>query len=123
MPSEKSTLAYAGDIADPIDLPNFCFMGGSVVSGFGTGVKQTSFDKGVNRFTWLMIRFILVMVPAVLLIDGFTKGDWLEALLFVAVAVHLESRQGRDRHVKKARDREAPPRDPEIRRDGCLVRR
>jgi Mg2+-importing ATPase len=82
MPSEKSTLAYAGDIADPIDLPNFCFMGGSVVSGFGTGVKQTSFDKGVNRFTWLMIRFILVMVPAVLLIDGLTKGDWLEALLF-----------------------------------------
>src|ERR1700730_128653 len=52
--------------------------------------EQTSFDKGVNRFTWLMIRFILVMVPAVLLINGLTKGDWLEALLFaVAVAVGL----------------------------------
>src|SRR3981189_592975 len=38
MPSEKSALAYAGEIADPFDLPNLCFMGGSVVSGFGTGV-------------------------------------------------------------------------------------
>jgi len=111
MPSEKSALAYAGEIADPFDLPNLCFMGGSVVSGFGTGVivhtgtktyfgqladkiagqrELTSFDKGINRFTWLMIRFILVMVPAVLLINGLTKGDWLEALLFaVAVAVGL----------------------------------
>jgi Mg2+-importing ATPase len=111
MPSEKSAPACAGDIADPFDLPNLCFMGGSVVSGFGTGVivhtgaktyfgqlagkiagqrELTSFDKGINRFTWLMIRFILVMVPAVLLINGLTKGDWLEALLFaVAVAVGL----------------------------------
>ena len=82
-----------------------------MVSGFGTGVivhtgsktyfgqladqiagrrEQTSFDKGVNRFTWLMIRFMMVMVPTVFLINGFTKGDWLEALLFaVAVAVGL----------------------------------
>jgi Mg2+-importing ATPase len=52
--------------------------------------ELTSFDKGVNRFTWLMIRFILVMVPLVLLINGLTKGNWLEALLFaVAVAVGL----------------------------------
>ncbi len=50
----------------------------------------TSFDKGINRFTWLMIRFMLVMVPLVFLINGITKGDWLEALLFaVAVAVGL----------------------------------
>src|ERR1700730_3777278 len=111
MPSEKSVAPHIGDIADPFNLPNLCFMGGSVVSGFGIGViahtgaktyfgqladqisgrrELTSFDKGINRFTWLMIRFILVMVPAVLLINGFTKGDWLEALLFaVAVAVGL----------------------------------
>jgi Mg2+-importing ATPase len=38
MPSEKSALAYAGESADPFDLPNHRFMGGSVVSGFGTGV-------------------------------------------------------------------------------------
>jgi P-type Mg2+ transporter len=86
-------------------------MGANVVSGYGTGVilrtgpntffgqladeiagrhVPTAFDKGINRFTWLMIRFILVMVPAVFLINGLTKHDWLEALLFaVAVAVGL----------------------------------
>ena len=111
MPSEKSALTSDATVTDPFNLPNLCFMGGSVVSGFATGVivhtgartyfgqladsiagrrELTSFDKGINRFTWLMIRFILVMVPAVFLINGFTKGDWLEALLFaVAVAVGL----------------------------------
>ena len=50
----------------------------------------TSFDQGINRFAWLMIRFILVMAPLVFLINGFTKGDWMEALLFaMAVAVGL----------------------------------
>ncbi|MFS2152939.1 HAD-IC family P-type ATPase [Rhizobium sp. Rhizsp42] len=50
----------------------------------------TAFDRGVARFTWMMISFILVMGPAVLLINGLTKHDWLEALLFaVAVAVGL----------------------------------
>ena len=50
----------------------------------------TSFDHGITRFTWLMIGFIAVMVPLVFLINGLTKGNWLEALLFaVAVAVGL----------------------------------
>ena len=111
MPSEKSALPVIGETADPFDLSNLCFMGASVVSGYGVGVivhtgaktyfgqladqiagqrELTSFDEGINRFTWLMIRFIMVMVPAVFLINGFTKGDWLEALLFaVAVAVGL----------------------------------
>ena len=111
MPSEKSALPAIGETTDPFDLSNICFMGASVVSGYGVGViahtgaktyfgqladqiagqrELTSFDEGVNRFTWLMIRFIMVMVPAVFLINGFTKGDWLEALLFaVAVAVGL----------------------------------
>jgi Mg2+-importing ATPase len=95
MPSEKSPLACAGEIADPFDLPNRCFMGGSVASGFGTGAivhtgtktyfsqladkiagqrELTSSNKGVNRFTWLMIRFILVMVPAVLLIMALPRA-------------------------------------------------
>ena len=50
----------------------------------------TAFDQGINRFTLLMIRFIVVMGPLVFLINGLTKHDWLEALLFaVAVAVGL----------------------------------
>ena len=56
-----------------------------------SGQRQlTSFDKGVNQFTWLMIRFMAVMVPAVFLINGLSKHDWMQAFLFaVAVAVGL----------------------------------
>jgi Mg2+-importing ATPase len=110
MPAEKhAQAATSGE--DSFDLPNLCFMGANVVSGYGTGVVlqtgpatffgqlaheiagrrvPTAFDRGITKFTWLMIRFILVMVPAVFLINGLTKHDWLEALLFaVAVAVGL----------------------------------
>src|SRR5262249_60642205 len=51
---------------------------------------ETAFDKGVKKFTWLMIRFMLVMVPLVFLINGFTKHDWKGAFFFaLAVAVGL----------------------------------
>ena len=111
MPAEKHAPPSLSICEDPFDLPNICFMGANVVSGYGTGVVlrtgrttffgqlahdiagrrvPTAFDQGINKFTWLMIRFILVMVPAVFLINGLTKHDWLEALLFaVAVAVGL----------------------------------
>jgi P-type Mg2+ transporter len=111
MPAEK--FAHASDVkaGDPFDMPNLCFMGANVVSGYGTGMilrtgvntffgkladeiagrrVPTAFDQGINKFTWLMICFIAVMVPMVFLINGLTKHDWLEALLFsVAVAVGL----------------------------------
>jgi len=111
MPAEKFAHACEPRLDGPFDLPNMCFMGANVVSGYATGVVlrtggqtffgkladeiagrrlPTAFDKGIDRFTWLMIKFILVMVPAVFLINGLTKHDWLEALLFaVAVAVGL----------------------------------
>ncbi len=111
MPAEKSAAPCNGEVESPFDATNLCFMGANVVSGYGTGVLirtgprtffgqladqvvgrhvPTAFDRGINRFTWLMIRFILVMVPAVLLINGLTKHDWLEAFLFaIAVAVGL----------------------------------
>jgi len=93
------------------DAPELCFMGSSVVSGsaravvFATGPHtqmgqvasklvgerpQTAFDRGVNRVSWLLIKFMMVMVPIVFLVNGITKGNWLEAFLFgVAVAVGL----------------------------------
>jgi Mg2+-importing ATPase len=50
----------------------------------------TSFDRGVNKVSWLLIKFMLVMVPIVFLINGLVKGNWLEAFFFaVAVAVGL----------------------------------
>jgi Mg2+-importing ATPase len=100
-----------GHLTTPLDLANVCFMGTNVVSGtakavvvatggktyFGTLAKHivgkrapTSFDKGVNGVSWLLIRFMLVMVPLVFLINGWTKGDWGEAFFFgVAMAVGL----------------------------------
>lgn len=94
-----------------IELNNICFMGANVISGsaiavvintgcstyLGTIAKnivgkraQTSFDKGINNVSLLLIRFMLVMVPFVFFINGFTKGDWFEAFLFaISVAVGL----------------------------------
>ncbi|MFH0927946.1 MAG: HAD-IC family P-type ATPase, partial [bacterium] len=93
------------------DASNLCFMGTNVESGAATAIvaatgartlvgtmaaklaqarPPTSFDLGVNKYTWLMIRFIAIMVPLVFLINGFTKGDWFQAFLFaLAVAVGL----------------------------------
>ena len=52
--------------------------------------EQTAFDRGIARFTWLMLRFMLVMVPLVFVINGLTKGSWHEAFFFaLAVAVGL----------------------------------
>ena len=111
MPVEKKANPVAGEIENPLELPNICFLGSNIESGtaqavvvftgdktyFGSlaasivGQRQlTSFDKGVNKFTWLMIRFIAVMVPAVFLINGLSKHNWVEAFLFaMAVAVGL----------------------------------
>src|SRR5215472_15994922 len=111
MPVEKSAAPFESRSGASTDLPNICFMGSNVLSGAGTAVviqtgthtyfgelagtlirqrAPTSFDKGVTGFTWLMIRFMAVMVPGVFIINGLTKGDWLEALMFaLAVAVGL----------------------------------
>ncbi|BAV65318.1 magnesium-translocating P-type ATPase [Sphingobium cloacae] len=109
--AEKSASAATGPDTGPLDVANICFMGTNVVSGQGRAVvvatgrhtyfgslskaivgqrAETSFDKGVKSVSFLLIRFMLVMVPIVLVINGVVKGDWLEALLFsLSVAVGL----------------------------------
>ncbi|KPN91250.1 magnesium-translocating P-type ATPase [Pseudomonas nunensis] len=109
--AQKSATSAAPDQSNLLDLPNICFMGTNVVSGtakavvvatgartyFGSLAKaivgsrvQTAFDRGVNSVSWLLIRFMLVMVPIVFLLNGFSKGDWGDAFLFaLAVAVGL----------------------------------
>jgi len=112
LPVEKREFVVSHtDNKTPLELENICFMGTNVESGqavamvvttgnhtyFGSISKsitgkhaETSFDKGVNSVSWLLIRFMLIMVPLVFVINGFTKGDWVEALLFaIAVAVGL----------------------------------
>ena len=93
------------------DAPNLAFLGSNVISGSATAVvlsvggdtmlgalarqvdekpPKTTFEKGVSAVSWVLIRFMLVMVPVVLFVNGFTKGDWMQALLFaISVAVGL----------------------------------
>ncbi len=111
MPIEKSAELAGPAPRTVIELPNACFQGSHVVSGSARGVAvntgentylgsisaklagakgQTSFDRGIQDFTWLMIRFMVVMVSCVFFIVGLTRGNWLEALLFaMSVAVGL----------------------------------
>ena len=97
---------------NPLECDTLCFMGTNVVSGsaqaivFATGggtwfgqlagrvseqeSEPNAFQKGISRVSMLLIRFMLVMTPIVLLINGYTKGDWWEAALFaLSVAVGL----------------------------------
>ena len=111
LPVEKFCDRETKDGISPTELKNICFMGTSVQSGTATAVvvatgvntyfgsmahsitgdrTPTSFDQGLNRFTWLMMKFMAVMVPLVFLINGLTKHDWKGAFFFaMAVAVGL----------------------------------
>lgn len=63
---------------------------GSIASGVAHEAVETSFSKGVNAVSWVLIRFMLVMVPLVFVANGITKGDWLSAFLFgISIAVGL----------------------------------
>jgi len=112
LPVEKFARLTSANARSPIGLENILFMGTNVVSGSATAVAvetgprtyfgalaqrvvttdraPTAFHSGVNQVSWVLIRFMMVMSPIVLLINGFTKGDWLEAALFtLSVAVGL----------------------------------
>ena len=109
-PIEKTPLVCAPQ--DSVtDYTDIAFMGSNVISGSATAVAvcvgdqtlfgsmasavageavETSFTKGVNAVSWVLIRFMMVMVPLVFFINGITKGDWLEAFLFgISIAVGL----------------------------------
>ena len=111
LPVEKFHDPEPKPSTSPTELGNICFMGTSVQSGTATAVVvmtgvrtylgsmadsltgergETSFDEGLNRFTWMMIKLMAMMVPLVFLINGFTKHDWKGAFFFaMAVAVGL----------------------------------
>lgn len=111
MAVEKTAEPNAHPDRAAIEQQNACFLGTTVTSGSARGLvintgtrtifgaiserlserrEETSFDKGLKSFTWLMIRFMVVMVCAVFFIVGMTKGDWVEALLFgLSIAVGL----------------------------------
>jgi Mg2+-importing ATPase len=95
---------------NPLECDTLCFMGTTVVSGTAQAIvtatggntwfgqlagrvseqesEPNAFQKGIGRVSMLLIRFMMVMTPIVLLINGYTKGDWWEAALFaLSVAV------------------------------------
>ncbi len=110
-PVEKWASLEENPSRQAMERNNLAFMGTNVVSGYARGIvvgtgnstlfgqiaknlnKEkvvTSFEKGVNSVSWVLIKFMLIMVPIVFLINGFTKGDWLAALLFgISIAVGL----------------------------------
>jgi Mg2+-importing ATPase len=110
-PLEKYGGVLKKDNNNPFELPNLAFMGSNVISGsatcivlatgdftcFGSMAKEitgkrtiTNFEKSVNSVSWVLIRFIMAMIPVVLFVNGFTKGDWFQAFLFaLSVAVGL----------------------------------
>ncbi|HQX51939.1 MAG TPA: magnesium-translocating P-type ATPase [Planctomycetaceae bacterium] len=113
LPVEKFPSARS-ESHSALDMANLVFMGTNVVSGAATAVvlatgnktyfgtlatrvtrttgeaDANAFQIGVNKVSWLLIRFALVMVPLVLLINGYTKGDWTQSFLFaLSVAVGL----------------------------------
>ncbi|HWU76415.1 MAG TPA: magnesium-translocating P-type ATPase [Rhodanobacter sp.] len=115
LPVEKSVPASVpppdAAAGDPLDLAGICYMGTNVVSGTATAVVlatgarsylgslahsmsgqrvQTSFDRGIRSVSWLLIRFMAVMVPIVFLLNGLDKHNWTEAFLFaLSIAVGL----------------------------------
>jgi Mg2+-importing ATPase len=111
MPAEKNVDVVDPSQTDVLSMPNLCFLGTNVETGSATAVvvqtgketyfgslassivghrEMTSFDKGINNFTWLMIKLMLVMAPTVFLINGLMRHNWMDAFLFgLAVAVGL----------------------------------
>ncbi len=109
--AEKQSSPSDLDSSNVLDYSNLAFLGTNVVSGSGTGLvlatgqdtvfgqiaktleekpEPTSFEKGVNHVSAVLIRFMLIMVPIVFLIAGLTKGNWLQAgLLAISLAVGL----------------------------------
>lgn len=112
LPVEKIAVSREPSNSNPLECDTLCFMGTNVVSGTALAMiistggntwfgqlagrvtqqesEPNAFQKGISRVSWVLIRFMLVMTPIVLLINGFTKGDWWEAALFsLSVAVGL----------------------------------
>jgi P-type Mg2+ transporter len=111
LPVEKTPPAVMDPNQNPLEMPDICFLGSNIESGTGSAVViqtgsgtyfgslansiigqrvLTSFDKGINQFTWLMISFMAFLVPLVFIFNGLSKHNWVDAFLFaLAVAVGL----------------------------------
>ena len=110
-PVEKRAMSEVVEVTNETAYETLAFTGTEVVSGSAQGIvvrtgnytlfggiadelaheqPETSFDIGIKNTSLLLIRFMVVMAVIVILINGLTKGDWLQALIFgVSIAVGL----------------------------------
>ncbi len=110
-PVEKRAEAEITEATNETDYETLAFTGSEVVSGsaegfvvrtgnhtlfgdiadaFADALPKTSFDVGIEKTSLLLIRFMIIMALVVVLVNGLTKGDWLQALLFgISIAVGL----------------------------------
>ncbi len=110
-PVEKRAEALITKRNTETSYENMVYMGSNVVSGSAKGIViatgnqtlfgniaeslastpvKTSFETGIKKTSFVFIKFMALMAPTVIIINGFTKGDWLEAFLFgLSVAVGL----------------------------------
>jgi Mg2+-importing ATPase len=114
---ESFPIGRTHEIHNPIrpqsvnDLTNIAMMGTSIVSGTATAIviktgkhtefshiarsiaknnQETSFDRGIRNFMWMMIKFILVLTICTFAVNAILKGRIVESLIFsLAVAVGL----------------------------------
>ena len=99
------------DKTDPIEIDNICLMGCNVISGQGKGVviktgldtfmgkmnikkevvkEETTFDKGMNHITGLLIRCMVLICILVFVIYGLIRNNVNDAILFaLSVAVGI----------------------------------
>lgn len=96
------------EIESILDLDNICFMGTNVISGSAKGVvikvgdstyfgkiaksvspnkPKTSFQKGIENISKLLIRFMVLIIPIIFLFNAW-KHDLLTAFTF-AVAISI----------------------------------
>ena len=91
------------------DFSNLLLQGTTVISGDCTGIvlavgdqtvygrisagpsdRKDGFNRGANAIAWVLIRFMVILIPVVFIAGGLTRGDWISAFLFaLSVAVGL----------------------------------
>ena len=106
----NTELANIDEIESITDLDNICFMGTNVISGsakavviktgdntyFGKvartltqGKPKTNFQKGIESISRLLIKFMLVLIPIIFLLNAW-KHDYILAFTFaVAIAITI----------------------------------
>ena len=108
-PVEK--FSYTKNYNDISELNNIGLMGSNVVSGSAKGIilttgnqtyfgsmakslstdkTKTSFEQNIDSISKLLIKFMIIMIPIIFVVNLYTKSNWLESLMFgITIAVGL----------------------------------